>query len=451
MEKLNYNNILKRENIASNIKNILNEFNNNKHDLSIKRGLYIYGDSGSGKTYFINNLLKELNYDIIYFDSSDSRNKSVLDLITKYNMGTTNIISLFKKEKKNIAIVMDEIDGMNTGDKGGINSLIKLIRPKKTKKQKTEEITNNIIICISNYQVDKKIKELMKICHVFELNTPNTSEMTEIIKNEIPSIYNDNLLLNMSLNYCHNNLRKIKLLQKFYMNNINNIENFKNIIEIHNNKKIDYDTKNITSIVINNSYDIKEHNYLINENDRTIISLLFHENIIDQLDKINNKKKSIAIYLKILENTCYGDYIDRITFQKQIWQFNEMSSIIKILNNNHIYHNFVVENKININDIKDIRFTKVLTKYSTEYNNSLFLQDLSKYLSMDKKDTISFFKYLRNNFTIENIQDILELYEINTLEINRIYRYIDKNNKSSSNDKINDVDNNFQNDIYNFE
>ena len=36
---------------------------------------------------------------------------------------------------------MDEIDGMNNGDKGGINSLIKLIRPKKTKKQKLEEVT----------------------------------------------------------------------------------------------------------------------------------------------------------------------------------------------------------------------------------------------------------------------------------------------------------------------
>ena len=40
------------------------------------------------------------------------------------------------KRKKKIAILMDEIDGMNGGDKGGINSLIKLIRPKKTKKQK---------------------------------------------------------------------------------------------------------------------------------------------------------------------------------------------------------------------------------------------------------------------------------------------------------------------------
>jgi Cdc6-like AAA superfamily ATPase len=164
MDKLNYNKILNRENISNKIIDILNHFNNNKNDLSVKRGIYIYGESGCGKTFFINNLLRKLNYDIIYFDSSDSRNKSILDIITKYNMGTSNILSLFKKEKRNIAIIMDEIDGMNNGDKGGINSLIKFIRPKKTKKQKTEEITNNIIICISNYQVDKKIKELMKIC-----------------------------------------------------------------------------------------------------------------------------------------------------------------------------------------------------------------------------------------------------------------------------------------------
>jgi Cdc6-like AAA superfamily ATPase len=43
---------------------------------------------------------------------------------------------MFHKKVKKIVIVMDEIDGMNNGDKGGINTLIKLIRPKKTKKQK---------------------------------------------------------------------------------------------------------------------------------------------------------------------------------------------------------------------------------------------------------------------------------------------------------------------------
>jgi len=447
MDKLIYNKILNREIISNKIIDILHDFNNNKNDLSIKRGIYIYGESGSGKTFFINNLLRKLNYDIIYFDSSDSRNKSILDIITKYNMGTSNILSLFKKEKRNIAIIMDEIDGMNNGDKGGINSLIKLIRPKKTKKQKTEEITNNIIICISNYQVDKKIKELMKICHSFELKSPTDNEIKEIIKNQIPQLYNDKELIEHSINYCNNNLRKINLLYKFYINNINNLQYFKNIIHINNSKKIDYDTKNITAILINNKYNIEEQSYLINENDRTIIGLLFHENIIEQLQKFKNKNNAISIYLTILNNTCYGDYIDRITFQKQIWQFNEMSSIIKILSNNYEYHNYLENKCLKIDKIKDIRFTKVLTKYSTEYNNSLFLQDLSKFLSMDKKDTISFFKYLRTNYSIENIQDILELYEINNLEINRIYRYIDKNNKNNNSNTEYHLENIFLNEL----
>jgi Cdc6-like AAA superfamily ATPase len=70
-------------------------------------------------------------------------------------MSDTNIMSTLTKKKKPIAIIMDEIDGMNSGDKGGINALIKLIRPKKTKKQRNEEVANSPIICISNYHTDK--------------------------------------------------------------------------------------------------------------------------------------------------------------------------------------------------------------------------------------------------------------------------------------------------------
>ena len=76
---------------------------------------------------------------------------------------------------------MDEIDGMNNGDKGGINSLIKIVRPKKTKRQKTEEITSSPIICIGNYYIDKKIKELMKVCHVVELKIPTHQQIINIL------------------------------------------------------------------------------------------------------------------------------------------------------------------------------------------------------------------------------------------------------------------------------
>ena len=53
---------------------------------------------------------------------------------------------------------------------------------KQREKQKLEETTLNPIICIGNYHIDKKIKELMKVCNVIELKTPTSNQISEIIK-----------------------------------------------------------------------------------------------------------------------------------------------------------------------------------------------------------------------------------------------------------------------------
>ena len=431
MEQINFNSFLDREDISNQIKKLLTDFTLNKNDILIKRGIYIYGYPGSGKTEFIKRLLKEINYDSVIYDAGDTRNKSIIDLITKHNMSDTNVISMMNKKKKPICIIMDEIDGMNNGDKGGINSLIKLVRPKKTKKQKTEEITFNPIICISDYHVDKKIKELMKISYTFEVKKPTNNQIRNIINATMPNIINDDNLINDIISYIQHDLRKLNFIYKLYSKN-NIIEN-KNIIRMFIQKSYNNDSKQITSDIISNKYDIHQHNNLMNETDRTIVGLLFHENIIDQIDKMS-KKEGIKLYIKLLENTCFSDYIDRITFQKQIWQFNEMSSLIKILFNNLIFHsNFTLPITKN-----NIRFTKILTKYSTEYNNSVFIQDLCKKFCYDKKDTLCLFNTLKEENSNEEIRSILEPYEISNLEINRIYRYIDKHN--IKNTCSNDID-----------
>ena len=188
MENLNINHILGRTIIADEIKNILTLMTSNKNDLNVKKGIYIYGNPGVGKTFFVENILRNMNYDIIKYDAGDIRNKNIIDTITKHNMSDTNIISMFHKKKKKIAVVMDEIDGMNGGDKGGINSLIKLIRPKKTKKQKLEDSTMIPIICIGNYHIDKKIAGMMKVCTTIELQTPSNKQAENIINLLMPTL-----------------------------------------------------------------------------------------------------------------------------------------------------------------------------------------------------------------------------------------------------------------------
>ena len=420
MEELNINTILAREDIANNIKDILKEFELNKHNILFKKGIYIYGDPGSGKTTFISNILKELNYDIIKYDAGDIRNTSVIEDITKHNMSDKNIMSLFNKKVKKLAIVMDEIDGMNNGDKGGINTLIKLIRPKKTKKQKLEDTTMNPIICIGNYRIDKKIKELMKVCNVIELKTPTILQITNIINILLPNI--TIVMKEKIVHYVQGDLRKLNNIYNFYKNKPDFFTS--EIIEnIFQTKSYSDDTKKIINKLINNYYPMNEHNNVMNETDRTSVGLLWHENIIDVIDKLD-KGQSIPFYIKQLENICFADYIDRITFQKQIWQFNEMSSLIKTFKNNKMYHeHFSKKQKYNPTEV---RFTKVLTKYSTEFNNSIFIQNLCQKLGMDKKDLFGFFIELKNNIEDDEIINLLENYEINKLDINRIYRYIEK-------------------------
>ena len=419
MEGLNINTILNRNDKAASIKEILHEFELNKNNMLIKKGIYVYGDPGTGKTTFVTNILKELNYDIIKYDAGDIRNTSVIEDITKHNMSDKNIMSLFHKKVRKIAIIMDEIDGMNNGDKGGINTLIKLIRPKKTKKQKLEEVTINPIICIGNYKVDKKIKELMKVCNTIELKTPTLSQMSNIVNLLIPTI--DETIKIKINNFVQGDLRKLNNIKILYHNkpDLFTNESIENILQI---KSYSDDTKKITSKLLNNYYKIEQHNSVMNETDRTSVGLLWHENIIDVIDKID-KKHSIPFYINQLENICFADYIDRITFQKQIWQFNEMSSLIKTFKNNKMYHEYLKKKNCNITEV---RFTKVLTKYSTEYNNSIFIQKLCQKLGMDKKDLFGFFIDLKNNSDDNEIINLLENYEIGKLDINRIYRYIEK-------------------------
>ena len=415
MEQLDLTKILNRKHIENEILNFLNNFEKSKTDISIKRGLYLYGVSGIGKTYLIKDILKKNNYDIIYYDSSDVRNKTIIENITVNTMSDVNVLSMFNKQKKKIVVVMDEIGGMNTGDKGGINQLIKLIRQKKTKNQKKEKYTLNPIICISNPHVDKKILELRKVCYEVELLKPTNEQIIKILKNLLPKF--DENKLKLVSNFVSCDLRKIEFVYNLFKNenNLKILNYYKNIFK---DKYFENDTKEIIKELYKNNYNLEDHNLIISETDRTSIALLYHENIIELLKK-GNLNKNIKFYEKILDNICFSDYYDRITFQKQIWCFNEMTSLLKTFYNNKLLH----ENIENIKVPNDIRFTKVLTKYSTEYNNSTFLQNLCQKLNIDLSDLKLLFTKFKNNYTKEEIYNKLEQYDITNLEINRVIRF----------------------------
>lgn len=438
------NNIFERNTVAKEIKQLLTNFDKNINNLNFKKGFYIYGSSGVGKTEFVTSVLKEMNYDVIRYDAGDARNKSLIDNIASNNISSRNVLDMMYKKVRKIAIVMDEIDGMNSGDKGGLTALIKLIRQKKTKKQKMESMTLNPIFCIGNYNVDKKIKELLKVCNVFELKTPTETQMNKLITHLFPAITEEKKMVIEK--YVMGDLRKLKFIQTLYTKSPESIDP-EILNKILNVKTFNEDTNKITQSLLTRKYNMADHNKLMNETDRTTVALLWHENIVDYMPK--DPRKSLPFYQRFLDNTCFSDYIDRITFQNQIWHFNEMSSLMKTFNNNRIFHKVFPEKP----PVQEIRFTKVLTKYSTEYNNTEFIYALCQKLDMDKKDLIAYFQEFRSHYGLQNNDDFInninimnslekmfETYEITKLDIKRIYRYIDRNVKKVDIKEIDDLE-----------
>jgi hypothetical protein len=94
-----------------------------------------------------------------------------------------------------------------------------------------------------------------------------------------------------------------------------------------------------------------------------------------------------------------------------------------------------------IQKMNDVRFTKILTKYSTEYSNQQFLYMLCQELEMEKKDIVALFQELRLCFgqdfmnkteLLNEAEKIFVDTKIGKLDIKRGYRYLDKNVKKET-------------------
>jgi hypothetical protein len=385
----------------------LTHFEKNKHDLTVLRCAYVYGPSGSGKTRFVMTTLKAMGYDVVSYNAGDVRNKTIIDNI---NMSSSNVMSMLRygTAPKKIAVVMDEIECMNNGDKGGINALIKLVRPKKTKKQLSEEVTHTPIICIGNNHVDKKVAELMKCSFVLEIPKPTTETMTTILKEMLPDM---EACYPSIIAYAEGDLKK--------MTNICNVvkKTGQNVVDHFESRPLVEDAKQCVKRILVTAPTLSEHS-IIHETDRTIVSMLWHENVADIVAKLDDPN---LLYNDVIGNICYADYVDRVTFQKQAWQMNEMSSIIKTF-----YVNHLVSQKWSKKKMGEVRFTKMLTKYSTEYNNAIFILKLCQALGLDKKDMFAYMVHARQTKTAEQIAADIGSEDITAVDVNRMFRFLDK-------------------------
>eukprot|EP00798_Chlamydomonas_sp_ICE-L_P029785 gene29785-biopygen5524 len=158
----------------------------NPKDLS-KKAVLLSGPPGIGKTSAAHILAKECNFEIVEMNASDTRNKSDSKISAGMGGKSANMIKEMAtnrlllvgadgKMKKQL-LIMDEVDGMSGGDRGGVQDLIQTIKSSKVP-----------IICICNDKWNQKLKSLRNYCVELDFRSPTPQQvkirMMEICRKE---------------------------------------------------------------------------------------------------------------------------------------------------------------------------------------------------------------------------------------------------------------------------
>ncbi|KAF2839549.1 DNA replication factor C, large subunit [Patellaria atrata CBS 101060] len=96
----------------------------------VYRAVMLSGPPGVGKTTSAHLVAKLEGYDVVENNASDTRSKKLVEEGLKGVLSTTSLLGYFapddakiESSKKKLVLIMDEVDGMSAGDRGGVGAM----------------------------------------------------------------------------------------------------------------------------------------------------------------------------------------------------------------------------------------------------------------------------------------------------------------------------------------
>ena len=122
-----------------------------------QKPLCFFGQSGSGKTTLAYIIAKSMGWEIFEMNSSNFRTKDDIEKIAGVAAGNS---SLFGTKR---LILLDEVDGLQSQDRGGAGAIFSLIK----------ETTNPVILTANNIYSDRKLVPLRTLTELKEFRKIN--------------------------------------------------------------------------------------------------------------------------------------------------------------------------------------------------------------------------------------------------------------------------------------
>jgi hypothetical protein len=313
----------------------------------------LYGAPGVGKTTLTYRLFHKNNLKVVEFNASHTRSgtsfrKTILPLLCQGGV----LEQMNTGKRGGIGVLLDEIDGLSSGEKGGLSELTSYLRNWDPKEP------GNPLILISNSLENRSLLTISKLCLTFEVGPAPRTIVEDWLQCTLPSSWEKGSELS-------GDIRALKR----YVAGLEEETGIKDIPEgvlpiawwcLWNpwQSWVDLDIEN---------------------NEGNLAGLVSAENLPERLFATDLSKEDLwKKYLQYFDSLAESDRADYWAFFYQCWNLLPFSHSLKLKNLGvHLTEECPIAENAAIPEATNLRYTSVLTRQSGMFNAWKLLCELS--------------------------------------------------------------------------